>query len=230
MVLFHSCNDSFVKPIRILWNIKFASVTHSSTAVTIKSGYHLNNSNITLLIYEGSRVWGGKLHQCNYSNCQSVNSGKWEFYDCLDWFLLIWLTAAVRSTSFLLLRMKQASASSILRIDRQTSRKKDRHTDRQVHRLVIVERPKLWREARQGWVLLPRDIGWKGLQPHENNLILERSHNTTWGAGSIHCEDNYNGKWLQENLSAQQGWGFQQNYLAGWYHLVDISVWNCHAV
>lgn len=64
MVLFHSCNDSFVKLIRILWNIKFASVTHSSTAVTIKSGYHLNNSNITLLIYEGSRVWGG--------NCTSV--------------------------------------------------------------------------------------------------------------------------------------------------------------
>lgn len=71
--------------------------------------------------------------------------------------------------------------------DRQTDeQKKDRRTDRQVHRLVIVERPKLWREARQRWVLLPCDIGWKGLQPYENNLILERSHNTTWGAGSSH--------------------------------------------
>lgn len=48
---------------------------------------------------------------------------------------MIWLTAAVRSTSFLLLRMKQASASSILR---SSSANKNRHYDGQLQKLLSV--------------------------------------------------------------------------------------------
>lgn len=51
--------------------------------------------------------------------------------DCFD-KLLMRLTAAVRSTSFLLLRMKQASASSILEIDRETNREKHRQAGSRV--------------------------------------------------------------------------------------------------
>lgn len=115
LVILQNPKKEKVQELWVLWKLN----TQYLVGLPIKPGYHLKPPLLFANLRRESSVKRKLLHW-HYSF--------WMFPPenlCFMRFLLLWLTAAVRSTSFLLLRMKQASASSILKIGRK-QKKSDR--------------------------------------------------------------------------------------------------------